>query len=360
MISVRTILSFYRRLQYKLCGRHHLAVMESGVMCSHDPFEEDINHGDVVHPCVRYIPEGYEGHCWWMVYTPYYAANDKTENPILCYAESNEPAPPTHWKVYCQVQSQPEKGYNSDPVLFYSQNTLFVYWRENETIRCENDGCFRATYGGKVVGGHVVDIFGPVVGTTDSEYDPQTSPTFIQEPDGTYRCLSISLTFHSKAIQRMPKRIKGFVSRMLLVLDLMGLWSQQKHHGIAQWSSKTIDGSFKFDKIVKFRNKNPLYRPWHMDLFEWGGKLYAIVQTNQCNADLCLAVSEDRINFRFFDKPLMTNETCKKVGIYKPTAGVIDGTLYLYYTAQDIDNRSLNKLYLTKSVFSDILNKVSE
>lgn len=51
----------------------------------------------------------------------------------------------------------------------------------------------------------------------------------------------------------------------------------------------------------------------------------------------------------------MTNETCGKVGIYKPTAGVVNGNFFLYYTAQDKDNRALNKLYLTAMDFGELL-----
>lgn len=344
---VRKLLESYRSIQYKICGRSRNGALSEGDLCTHDPFEDEINHGDVVHPCVRYIPKGYEGHCWWMVYTPYYAANDKTENPILCYAESNDPTPPTRWKVYCQVQGQPSIGYNSDPTLLYDDGKLFVFWRENETKRCINNGCFRATFGGIVDHGTITNVFGPVVETKDSEYDPETSPTFLKSNKGTYRCLAMSLTFHSKVVKHLPAPMRNSINYITLVTDLLGLWSQQKHHGIAQWSCSTIDGKYHLDKTVRFKNQNFLYRPWHMDFFEYDEKMYAVVQTNQCNADVCLAESTDGVNFRFFKKPLMTNATCKKVGIYKPCAGVIGDTFYLYYTAQDIDNRKLNKLYLT-------------
>lgn len=358
MSLARKILEIYRNLQYRLCGRQKYGIMSPGTLCSHDPFEDEINHGDVVHPCARYIPEGYEGHCWWMVYTPYYAANDKTENPILCYAESNDLVPPTHWKIYCQVQGQPVKGYNSDPNLLYANSQLYVFWRENETQRCEDNGFVRATFGGIVRDGKINDIFGPIVGTSDSERDPETSPTIIQEPDGTFRCLAMDLTFHSKFIKSLPSPMKSIVSKLSLVLDLLGFWSQQKSHGIAQWSCATIDGKYHHDRTIKFKNKNLLYRPWHMDFFEWEGKLYAIVQTNQCNADISLAVSEDRVNFRFLDKPLMTNDTCKKMGIYKPTACVIDSQLNMYYTAQNADNRKLNQLYKATIPFVAALKQI--
>ena len=75
MSTKRKILNVYRKIQYALCGRHHYGVMPIGRECVHEPFEQEINFGDVVHPCVRYIPKGYLGHRWWMVYTPYYGSN---------------------------------------------------------------------------------------------------------------------------------------------------------------------------------------------------------------------------------------------------------------------------------------------
>lgn len=96
-----------------------------------------------------------------------------------------------------------------------------------------------------------------------------------------------------------------------------------------------------------------------MDFFLYDGVKYAIVQTNQCNADLCLAKCIGNDNFEFFKKPLITNASIGKVGIYKPTAGVINGLFYIYYTAQDKTNRSLNKLYLSTMPFEELLVKIS-
>ena len=351
----RLLISVYRKFQYALCGRFHYGVMSPGVQCFHSQFEQEINHGDVVHPCVRYIPNGFLGHKWWMVYTPYYGSNDKTENPILCYADEEDVIPPTHWQVHCQVQGQPQNGYNSDPALLFTNNRLYVFWRENLTIRCSANGFARATFGAVVEENGISSVFGPVVGTEDAEVDSETSPAFIEEKDGSYRCLATHITFHSKKIKKMPLFLQRIINPVALVLDLLGLWSQQKAHGMAQWVCDKVDGTYKYERTIMFENQNVLYRPWHIDFFEWDKKIYAIVQSNQCNADICLAESDDRVHFRFFKKPLMTNETCGKVGIYKPTAGVVNGNFFLYYTAQDKDNRALNKLYLTVMDFSELL-----
>lgn len=354
MNIVRNILSAYRKLQYWICGRLEFGVMPPGTLCTHTPFEEEINHGDVVHPCVRYIPKGYLGHKWWMIYTPYYASNDKTENPILCYGANETAEPPTHWIVAYQVQGQPEKGYNSDSTLFYDEGNLYVMWRENLTDRCEKAGFSRATFGAEVLKDGIGEVFGPLVGTKELEEDAEVSPTFVKTSTGKYRCYAMHLRFHSPSIQKQHPIIRKLLSKAVVIMDLLGLWSQQKGLGYSIWESEDIKLPFDYLQTVRFDNCNRLYRPWHMDLFEHNDNLYAIVQSNQCNADISLAESTDGVHFYMYSNPLMTNKTCGKIGIYKPTAGVVDGMFFLYYTAQDLNNRSLNRLYLTETNFANV------
>lgn len=346
MSLLRKLLKYYRKFQYTVYRRTEYGTMSSGKLCTHTPFEEDINHGDVVHPCVRYIPEGYLGHKWWMVYTPYYAANDKTENPILCFADSNDSEPPAHWVVAYKVQEQPSKGYNSDPTLFYDNGKMYVMWRENLTDRCDKAGYIRATFGAEVYENGIGEVFGPLVGTNSFEEDAEVSPTFLRCKDGKYRCYAMHLRFFSPWIQSLRPSLRIFLTRLSNICDILGIWSQQKCYGCSIWESDCITNRFIKKNTSKFSNCNKLYRPWHMDLFEYDEGLYAIVQTNQCNADICIAYSEDFIHFTLYKKPLITNTTINKIGLYKPTGGIVNNVFFLYYTAQDVENRSLNKLYL--------------
>lgn len=357
MTFLRHIINSYRFVQYTICGRSKNGTMLPGVACHTEPFKLEINHGDIVHPCVRYIPDGYDGHKWWMVYTPYYGANPEMENPILCYAESNAPVPPTEWKVYCEVKEQPKKGYNSDPALLYTNGNLYVFWREFQTPSILAAGHQVGTFGGLVKGGRIVNEFGPVVWSDDAEIDPEVSPTFIQKNDG-YLCLAMHLKFHSKWVKKQKPAVRKILSKVITVCDFLGLGGQQKSYGVARWQSGRIDKPFKYIDTVKFMNCNLLYRPWHMDFFEHEGRLYAIIQTNQMNADLCLAYSDDYEHFIFYDKPLITNSTIGKLGIYKPTAGVIRNIFYLYYTAQDAKNRALNKVYKAEMDFEQLLKTI--
>lgn len=357
---LRKLLSVYRRFQFCMFRRQRNGVFSLGRLCAVAPFNVETNKGDIVHPCVRYIPEGFEGHTWWMVYTPYYGADAKMENPILCFAESNDSVPPEKWQIYCEIQAGYNSGYNSDPTLLFYDGQLYVFWRENETERVVQHGLFRATFGCRVENQHVIERFGPVLETNDSEKDPETCPTLLHNGvEGTFKAYSMDLKFHSKWIKGLPKSIYFFFSYISLVSDLLGVWSQQKSYGVAVWHSDKIDKSFDYMKTAKFIKCNKLYRPWHMDLFVYENVLYAIVQTNQCNADLCLAKCVGNDVFEFFTKPLITNDSIGKVGIYKPTAGVIGGLFYIYYTAQDVNDRKLNKMYLSTMPFKELLDKIS-
>lgn len=354
----RFSLSTYRIVQYFVCRRYRYGILKSGTEVTIDPFRIEENHGDIVHPCIRYIEDGYLGHKWWMVYTPYYNADASLENPILCYADNNDATPPTEWKFYCLINDKPYNGYNSDPTLLYKDGALYVFWRENY-----EDGTYayyRATYGAKVIENGIRKIENPLLLTRDPEEDPETCPCFMPSKDGQVMAYGMHLRFHSPRIKRIRQPFRNWISKITLISDLLGLYSQQKHFGLALWQQDDDNWlkPYKYIKTVRFKRCNVLYRPWHMDFFDWCGKRYAIVQTNQCNADIALAVSEDYENFTFFKKPLITNATIGKLGIYKPCALVIKGMFFLYYTAQDADNRSLNKLYCVSSDFASLLNQI--
>ena len=357
----RKLINIYRCFQYAVCGRVHFGLMNTGELVHIGRYKYEVNHGDVVHPCVRYISDGFEGHYWWMVYTPYYGADSSMENPILCYSEETNPnTPPKKWRVYGLVNEKPVEGYNSDPTLLFKDGQLYVFWRENYEHSQKPHKYIRATYVVKVNNGLFERIGKEILYTEDKEIDAETCPTFLCNEDGSLTAYAMHLRFHSERISKMRPWMKLIVNKITGLSDLLGFYSQQKHYGIAIWRQRgELSEPFVHVKTTRIANCNKLYRPWHMDLFDHQGKRYAIIQTNQMNADICLAVSEDMENFSMYKTPLITNATIGKLGIYKPCAGVTpDGMFYLYYTAQDKDNRALNKLYLTTILFEELLAKL--
>ena len=311
-------------------------------------------HEDAVHPCVRYVPEGIFGHKWWMVYTPYYKANAKIENPRLCYGESETIEAPTNWHVVKELVPQHTNGYNSDPYLWIKDGKMFVFWRENDTPALIDKQLVRGTFCAEI--NEVFDLLNTrLVLPEEAQFeDKETCPAFTQDKDG-FIGYAMHLKFKNNFMHsQAPRTLCRLFDKMVAITDVLGIYSQQKFKGVAVWRATNIDGPYAYEQSLPIYNKNRLYRPWHMDIFSWDGKEYMVIQTNQSNADIGLAERTER-GFRMFPRSLLTNADIDKVGVYKPTALVVDGVFHLYYTAQDKSNRGLNKLYLKSMPFDELL-----
>lgn len=353
----RKILYLYRFLLNKIFKKELYGLMKIGVGCNIEGFNNEKYKKDIVHPCVRYTEKPFMGHKWWLVYTPYYKSDASIENPILCYGDSENDRAPINWQVMSLIRDTPQHGYNSDPTIFFEEDKLYVFWRENHTPRTKKDKSIRATYG------IVLDEFGPQEINTplliekQANIDREVSPTIIKH-NGLYRAYASHFRFKIDKLHSKNKLLEKIINKLFWLLSLLEIFQEKKSFGIAIWESSTLQRSFKYIKTVRLENCNRLYRPWHYDFFEYDNKLFALVQSNQFNADICLAVSDDYENFRMFSKPLITPESIKKTGIYKPTGLVHNGIFYLYYTAQDFNNRKLNKMYRTHMIMSELLEKL--
>ena len=99
----RFTLYIYRFILSRVFRLNRNPVMKSGEKCNISKFNFDSNHGDIVHPCIRYSKKAFKGYYWWLIYTPYYNANADIENPILCYGVSEERGAPIKWSVYDEI-----------------------------------------------------------------------------------------------------------------------------------------------------------------------------------------------------------------------------------------------------------------
>lgn len=351
----------FRKQLYRVYNIPLQGVWEYGVKCNIQDPTSEITHGDVIHPCVRYIKEGYEGHHWWMVYTPLYGWNDKLENPRLCYAEENGIEKlPTMWKFYCIIEKTPPTGYNSDPTMLYHDGKLYVYWRECHTPRIRELGAYYSVVG-CYVKNHTVFYLKKIQIIEDNIYnDKEVCPTFMVS-NGTIKVYSLFQRYEPAKLHILPKTILRYLFRFFDFTNALRLYSRIKCRGVAIWSG-TVDGVFKYEKTVHIEGVNKLYQPWHMDLFKVESEnnensLFAVVQSNEKFADICLAWSKDGEHFCLCEQPLISSHTIGIKGLYKPTAQVVDGIFYLYYTVQDKDNESLHQLYVATMDWNELLHK---
>lgn len=72
--------------------------------------------GQVVEPCIEYIPQGWNGHKWWALITGYTNGNAATENPCIYYSDDGTTFTPVPAASFPLV-GPPATGNNADPEL---------------------------------------------------------------------------------------------------------------------------------------------------------------------------------------------------------------------------------------------------
>ncbi len=359
------LLERYRRALFFCHGYTSRGMMPAGVPSEVEDPTIELTHGDVVHPCVRYIEEGFEGHKWWMVYTPYYGDDSRLENPRLCYSDAAEGEVPVKWIFYCTIVGAQETGYNSDPTMIYDNSQLYVFWRECHTPKAKEQKCRKLTVGCKVHSKQVTFLSEPQMVDALDSIDREVSPTLVAR-NGSYRAYAMHLDFVPQYIRYIPSFIgrKLYRSGIVFLLDALGILNMNKSYGVAIWDSSTIERRFQYKKTVQFKNITKLYSPWHMDIFKSNSPkeddvLYAVVQTRQRHARICLARCIGGEEFSFFKKPLLTTKDIGMMRLYKPSAVLVGDKFYLFYTAHDNDDMKWNRLFVTSIDWELLMSRIS-
>jgi hypothetical protein len=277
---------------------------------------------DCVHPCIRRLQDGR----YVMVQSPWPAAQDGVENPILYFSED-----PATWHDGVVLKDTPATGYNSDPNVFEENGRIYVFWREVDTPRCQKYGKSRMVMGG-IVGDDGKMTEEKVYITADADSTDHTiCPTLIKH-NGKYYFYTLW------------RRRKSFLRNL----------------GITIWEGTSLENP-DFKLIDKVKVNNPLvwdrffenkffgrlffipvikrYDLWHFDLFEHDGRLY-MVSSDEMDDFVMLSESRDWRHFTTVKTPLLNNNYSDKIvghrqRFYKPTAQVVDNQLYLWYTYTD-------------------------
>lgn len=304
--------------------------------------DSDVYHNDCLHPCVRYYEDSFAGYPYWMAQSPYYAWNNKVENPILYHIHYLCDTIKSEWGGV--IHNTPIRGYNSDPYIFRDDTLLYIFWRECNTPLCDSLNVNQA-----VVGVHSKDgrIFSDVKVylTNDWKSGDYTQCPILMKHNGKY-------WFYAAWYQYEPIR---------------------KGRGIAIWKGSSLenpdfvladtiafDNPYVCDKKAEIRMFGKhwylpwpkKYDLWHFDMFEYKDKLY-MVSCAEKDDNIMLSVSEDWKHFKTFKKPLVNNHYMQnhcgyRQYYYKPTAFVKDDTLHLFWTSNDREDGNRNVLWSAK------------
>lgn len=288
-----------------------------------------------VHPCVRYIPNGFAGHCWWMVVTPYPHKNCKYENPILYYGVGNTNTPPTRWEMVDVVQSMhPEGGYNADGNLYFDGNKLWIIWKENDTNNTLPE-C-----GGRVIMGRSYD------GLKFSK-----PKVFAHNYDNK------SMYLASPVICKINGEMKMLGVYSPIIAD-NEKGKEKKPRSIAVYSLEGDDletGLFKFENIAK-QNYEEGFDFWHIDCFKSNEKYFCVV-TPQSGNEIRLGISKNGLNYDFCNKPLLHAFGLQKVPyMYKSSGVLIGDQFHLFYPCM-LKNKEQVHIFCTSTSFVHLLQK---
>lgn len=297
---------------------------------------------DCLHPCIRHIANGFMGHKWWMVQSPFYARNNRIENPILYYSDDEEA--PMNWIPLGVINETPTKGFNSDPSIYYENDTLWVFWREFETPFCDANNVSMATVGVFTTDG--ITFSKPKIYLKQNEIseDTEQCPILIKRNN--------NYIFYASHYQYSPERknigISIWEGSSLHIPDF-------KHIETISIKSTYVCDKFKQLKIGKslyFFPKPLKHNFWHFDLIEYNNKLY-MISVAEWSDNIILSVSENYRHFKSFQKPLINSHYSENYSgyrqyYYKPTGYIDKGILHLYYTTNDKNDFNWNRLFYSK------------
>ena len=305
--------------------------------------EPEKYHDDCLHPCVRELCDG----SFAMVHTPYYAWNNKIENPMIYHSSSL-----TDFGMGTLLVNTPEIGFNSDPNVFVDDTLVYAFYRAFETPQCKELCLDKIVLGGRIGIMDTVQFVDKQIYIYNKwNRGDLTQCPILMKHEGKY-------LFYAAWYQYGPER---------------------KNRGVAVWEGSSLDEpDFQLTDTIPF--DNPLvcdklfqkkiwgwiyyvpipkrYDMWHFDLFEYDDKLF-MVSCAEKDDNIVLSVSTDWRHFKTCWKPLVNNHCSENYTeyrqyYYKPTAIIQNDSLYLYYTANAKDDPNRNQLFLSKKAMKDL------
>lgn len=310
--------------------------------------EPEKYHNDCLHPCVREF--GLANYV--MVQSPYYAWENKVENPMFYQTNSLR-----DWGIGTLLVETPQSGFNSDPNVFVEDSLVYVFWRAVMTPLCKEKSIEQMVFGGKIVnseGGDSLwlDDVQTYISNSWTKGDVTQCP-ILMKLDGRY-------LFYTVWYQYEPiRKNKGIV-----------IWegTSLEQPNFKLVDTIVFDNPLVCDKLFQKKIGNRIlffpipkrYDLWHFDLFEYNGKLF-IVSCAEKDDNIMLSVSTDWKHFKTCKKPLVNNHysenyTGYRQYYYKPTAIIQDDSLFLFYTANDQEDPKKNQLFLSVKAMKDLMN----
>lgn len=245
------------------------------------------------HPKVLYFAKGWNGHKYWMTYTPYPGNNSKEENPCITYSDDG-----ITWSeegLSNPIATAPSGGYNSDAHIVVVDGTMECWWREvvsNEEIIVRKKSTDGVTWGERE------ELFR--TGTTTAA--DCVSPSVIYD-EGKYK-----------------------------------IWVVYQRKCLKYYESE--DGAnWKYVRDISINPDGSAYKVWHFDIIKTSAG-YEFVGCYQYNGEfdrnnfIYYAVSSDNITYSYPVRVLTNgyDGSFDMLELYRPCLVKLnDGTDHVYY-----------------------------
>ena len=286
------------------------------------------------HPSIIYVPNGWNGHKYWLASTPYPKGMGVFENPCIYYGdEDNDGNPP---RIFTPISGV------SDGIYTIINNPV-VKVKSNSQINSDPDLYFDAEGNGGNGIMYLLSRFNSVV--------PQRA--YIQKSISGQAWTKRDDNAYMEGLSQ-PSMIK--VGEDVLILGLQvadykynpssGYINANSRGLVKIWSGNPENvASFTQNKGYLYFNGKLAIGPYHADFFkdESTGKYYMIAActdhelpapySNSSRYSIFLAESDDGYNYYLFARPLLA--PCSKCSnYYRPTAFIrqSDRTLVVYWS----------------------------
>lgn len=259
--------------------------------------------GEVVHPDVVVFPNGWNGHRYWSVLTPYPNSAVRYENPSLYTSEDGD-----KWTIPSGVTNplaRTRRGYLSDPDLVYQETTdeLWLYYREVQTLM-----------GTSLIKRHIADHIWLAKSSNGKDW---TRPVRLASDTGRY-VVSPSIVrtpTHEWRMFEVDAGVDGCSSKTSRVV------SRRSNDGL-KWSATT-----------PVTLTQPGYQPWHLDVqyITQRGEYWALIAAyptaQGCVAtSLFLATSPDGQTWKTYPAPVLAKGAVPQfsAAVYRSTFAFTD------------------------------------
>ena len=274
------------------------------------------------HPKVLYFKNGWNGHKYWMCYTPYPNNNNDEENPCITYSDDGY-----NWSevgISNPIDRPVPKNYFSDPHLVYREDTdtLECWYRECNNDRYSSDYnkemIWRMTSTDGLTWGNKQELF-----TYNDKMDSVISPSIIYD-EGKYK-----------------------------------IWIVYKRQSLKYYES--VDGTnWEYIRDIQV-NPPDNFKVWHFDIIKTS-KGYEFVGCYQYNGKpdgnnyIYYSKSSDNITYSYPVRVLANGPTDSfdDLELYRPCLLEVENKYMMYYGAQK--NIKIWSIGLVETPSMELLN----